>query len=145
VSRFSYKPYGMLQMLWLALIYPDSWRVRSCDWIIDHKRWVRFQLTPEEQALMTAISERMHEMRIIAGVPARRAGDFLTWPRVKAVRDGAFTAVSDKRAGDDREWLRLVAMEADELSDWIEQVWCSVEEPRHERRRVEGARSDQAD
>jgi uncharacterized protein YijF (DUF1287 family) len=129
VSRFSYKPCGTLRMLWLALIYPDSWRERSCDRVIDHERGVRFQLTPEEQTLMIAISERMHEMRIMAGVPARQAGAFLTWPRVQAVRERAFVAVSDRRRGDDREWRRLVGMEADELAEWIEQVWEEVQEP----------------
>ncbi len=123
MSRFSYKPCGLLRTLWLMLSHPDSWREQSCDRVIDHDRGVLFQLTPEEQTLMIAISERLHEMRIIAGVPAWKAGEFLTWPRVKAVRDLAFMAISDKRAGDDRKWRPLIAMEADELSDWIEQVF----------------------
>jgi len=81
-----------------------------------NERGMRFQLTPEEQTLM----------RIMAGVPAWRAGEFLTWPRVQAVRDQAFAAVSDKYNGDDREWRWLVRMEADGLADWIKQVWQSI-------------------
>lgn len=144
-SRFSYKPCGTMRILWLALSYPNSWRERSCDEVIDHERRVRFQFTPEEDDLLLLISELMHEMRIAAGVSMFRPGKFLTRPRLLAVRDRVFAAISNKRHGDDSEWRRLVGMAQGELVEWIEQVWWTNEGlPDWEMRDSEGARGDQA-
>ncbi len=115
-------------MLWLVVIHPGSWRQRSCDEVIDHERGVTFQLTLEEDTLTMAVSERMQEMRTAAGISPLYASRYLTQPRLLAVRDRVFAAISDKRHGDASEWCRLVKMDAEELSDWIQQVWQTVEE-----------------
>ncbi len=115
-------------MLWLVMIHPGSWRERSCDEVIDHERGVTFQLTLEEDTLTMAVSERMQEMRTAAGISPLYASRYLTQPRLLAVRDHVFAAISDKRHGDASQWRRLATMDPCELSDWIEEVWRTVED-----------------
>jgi len=134
-SRFSHKPCGTMRILWLALIYPQSWRERSCDEVIDHERGVGFQLTQEEQYLMIELSKLMEEMRLNAGVSIWGASQFFKWPRVRAVRDRAYAAFSARRHGNDSEWRRLAEMERGELAEWIEQVWRMADRPSESERR----------
>ena len=72
--------------------------------------------------MMDVLSENIHAVTNLAGVPLRKVSKFWTAERINFVRDSVLAAITDRRSGDTRAWDRLVAMEPSEWIDWLQSV-----------------------
>ncbi len=121
-NRFSYDAPRLFRFFFYVIRYPSDWREKIRAWITDHERGEQFQLSEDEEVMMTALSKNME---VAAGSP--EGGDsfksiFFDWlagseqvwtpDKIDEAKDHVLAAISDRRRGDETEWQRLVAMTA---------------------------------
>lgn len=106
-------------MALLALRHPNDWRDRSRAVITDTETGRVFQVTAEEDAVMTLATEA------IGAVPFQRA--MALRPSIEAAlrvgTDEIFGAMMARRNGNEAAWLELSDMT---LTDW-KQWWSELE------------------
>ena len=120
-SRFSYEAPGFLRCAWYAVF--SDWRERWRAWITDHERGERFQLSEDEELMMTVLSENMDAVYDPRRVPFLirflRVKEVWTPQRIDLAKDRVLTAISDRRHGNPEEWDRLKAMTPQEWIAWL--------------------------
>jgi hypothetical protein len=99
-TRFHYEPQSTLQKFAARCKHPLGWREKVTPWVFDKDGGTRFQLTPEEEALVRELSLRLSGTQPI--------------PRLEAALDEVANAVLRRRRGyifeeavarlDAREW-----------------------------------------
>ena len=115
-SRFSYEAPGLLRMAWLSVF--SDWEQTILPWITDHERGERFQLSEDEDLIMSVLC---HTLLDVMPVWSRNKfwKNFGKSRASMVARDRVLAAISNRRHGDPKEWDRFKAMTPEEWIDWV--------------------------
>ena len=116
-SRFTYDTPGILRRLWYLMQRDGLEKIRA--WVIDNERGERFQLSEQEEIMMTVLWENINTLCQLDRVPLLKSNE--VWPatRIDQVRDAVLSAISDRRHGNPGVWNRFEKMQPQEWLDWL--------------------------
>lgn len=110
---------GFWRTLWLRMRYPTDWSQRVAAIIADTRTGYCFQVTEEEDALMTLAGDASSETPTSEALASRRQLNRALEP----MSDKLFLAMHERRQGDESAWLRFAGMSRDDWRVW----WAGLE------------------
>jgi hypothetical protein len=110
---------GFWRTRWLKIRYPKEWSQKVGAIISDTRTGYCFQVTEEEDALMTLAGDASSETPTSKTLASRRQLN----RALELMSDELFLAMHERRQGDETAWVRFAGMSRDDWRVW----WAGLE------------------